>query len=203
MLPPPGFHHLHLNSADPEAAIDFYVRQFPSTAKTMWAGLPALASPNNVLILFSRVDRPPPTSPQTAIWHFGWHVKDVRANRKDYLARGIELLPLYTGDEDGSVLISTDTWPGRDGVLGLTKAQLVEAKAARVELITVGVNASGDVADAALALCGRDIDVLFQISDNLTGASFASTSVSKFKSFRTSPAVPHEGGIPKTTSYAR
>ena len=32
-LPAPGFHHLHLNSVDPEAAIDFYTRQFPSTAK--------------------------------------------------------------------------------------------------------------------------------------------------------------------------
>ena len=31
MLATPGFHHLHLNSVDPEAAIDFYTRQFPST----------------------------------------------------------------------------------------------------------------------------------------------------------------------------
>ncbi len=33
MLPTPGFHHLHLNSVDPDAAIDFYTRQFPSTPK--------------------------------------------------------------------------------------------------------------------------------------------------------------------------
>ena len=26
MLPPPGFHHLHLNSVDPAAAIHFYTR---------------------------------------------------------------------------------------------------------------------------------------------------------------------------------
>ena len=26
MLPAPGFHHLHLNSVDPESAIDFYTR---------------------------------------------------------------------------------------------------------------------------------------------------------------------------------
>ncbi len=25
MLPAPGFHHLHLNSVDPDSAIDFYV----------------------------------------------------------------------------------------------------------------------------------------------------------------------------------
>ena len=37
-LPAPGFHHLHLNSVDPDAAIAFYVRQFPDSAKTTWAG---------------------------------------------------------------------------------------------------------------------------------------------------------------------
>jgi len=31
MLAAPGFHHLHLNSVDPDAAIDFYTRQFPPT----------------------------------------------------------------------------------------------------------------------------------------------------------------------------
>ena len=80
MLAAPGFHHLHLNSVDPEAAIEFYVRHFPTSTKTRWAGRPALAAPNNVLILFTRVATPPPTSPQTAIWHFGWHVPDTRAS---------------------------------------------------------------------------------------------------------------------------
>src|SRR5712671_425262 len=129
MLPAPGFHHLHLNSVDPDAAIDFYTRHFPSTARTSFAGLPALTSPNNVLLLFSKVAAQPATGPQTAIWHFGWHVTDVRRNRDAYQARpDATLLPLYTGDAGGSVLISTDTWPGRDGVLGLTKAQITEAK---------------------------------------------------------------------------
>ena len=32
-LPPPRFHHLRLNSLDPEAAIAFYARQFPSTVE--------------------------------------------------------------------------------------------------------------------------------------------------------------------------
>ncbi len=130
MLPAPGFHHLHLNSVDPDAAIDFYVRQFASTSKTTWGGLPALRSPNNVLILFSKVDKPAATAPQSAIWHFGWYVADVRACRDAYLARpDVSLLPLYTGPEGGSAWISTDTWPGRDGVLGLTRAQIADAKA--------------------------------------------------------------------------
>ena len=77
-LPAPGFHHLHLNSINPEAAIAFYMKQFPTTPPTTFAGQPALRSPNNVWVLFNRVDAPPPTQPPTAFWHFGWHVTDVR-----------------------------------------------------------------------------------------------------------------------------
>ena len=134
MLPAPGFHHLHLNSLDPEAAIGFYVRQFPTTAKVSWGGFPALKSPNNVLILFSKVASAPPTQPQTAIWHFGWQVTDVRRNVETYKTRPeVKQLPLYTTDEGGSVLVSSDTWPGTGGVLGLNKTQIADAKARGVE----------------------------------------------------------------------
>jgi catechol 2,3-dioxygenase-like lactoylglutathione lyase family enzyme len=139
MLPTPGFHHLHLNSVDPDAAIEFYVRRFPKSARTRWGGQPALAAPNDVLLLFTRVPAPPPTSPQTAIWHFGWHVPDTRAYLERYRGRpDVELLPLYTGDGDGSVLVSSDTWPGAGGVLGRTEAQIAEAKATGVQPTRVG-----------------------------------------------------------------
>jgi len=38
--PRPGFHHLHLNSVNPDAAIDFYMREFPSTMKSTFAAVP-------------------------------------------------------------------------------------------------------------------------------------------------------------------
>jgi hypothetical protein len=98
MLPTPGFHHLHLNSVDPDAAIGFYTRQFPSTSKGSWGGLPALLSPNNVMLLFNTVARPPAMSKPSAIWHFGWHVRDVRGNIAVYKTRPeVKLLPLYDG----------------------------------------------------------------------------------------------------------
>jgi len=110
MLPAPSFHHLHLNSVDPDAAIDFYLRQFATSARASWGGRPALAAPNNVLVLFTRVAAAPATSPQTALWHFGWHVTDTRASLESYQSRpDLELLPLYTTDEGGSVFISSDT----------------------------------------------------------------------------------------------
>jgi catechol 2,3-dioxygenase-like lactoylglutathione lyase family enzyme len=129
MLATPGFHHLHLNSVDPDAAIDFYIRQFPSTSKTSWGGFPALKSPTNVLILFSKVATPPPTSPQTAIWHFGWHVVDSRKSLETYKARpDVTHFPLYTLDDGATVLISSDTWPA-GAALGLTRAEIADAKA--------------------------------------------------------------------------
>jgi catechol 2,3-dioxygenase-like lactoylglutathione lyase family enzyme len=134
MLPTPGFHHLHLNSTDPDAAIDWYTRQFPSTTKGHWGGFPALLSPNNVMVLFNKVGAPPTSEPQSAIWHFGWHVTDVRKSLATFKSSAeVEVLPLFTSDEGGSVLVSSDTWPNIGGVLGLTNAQVAEARASGVQ----------------------------------------------------------------------
>jgi catechol 2,3-dioxygenase-like lactoylglutathione lyase family enzyme len=139
MLPAPGFHHLHLNSVDPDRAIDFYVRQFPRSTRTRWGGLPALVAPNDVLVLFTKVATPPATSPQTAIWHFGWHVTDTRVSLRTYQGRpDLELLPLYTTDEGGSVFVSSDTWPSMGRTPGLTKAQITEARAKGVQPTRTG-----------------------------------------------------------------
>jgi len=129
----------HATVHDAKAAIAFYTRQFPTTAKASWGGLPALKSPNNVLVMFTRVATAPATSPQTAIWHFGWHVTDTRASLESYKGRaGVTLLPLYTTDEGGSVFISSDTWPSTGGVPGLTKAQIAAAKANGVQPTRTG-----------------------------------------------------------------
>jgi catechol 2,3-dioxygenase-like lactoylglutathione lyase family enzyme len=127
-LPAPGFHHLHLNSMNPDAAAAWYAKAFPVTSKTTWGGMTALKSPNNVLILFSKVDQPPATQPQTAFWHFGWHVLHERETMARLRADGVTLLPLYTGEGAKTVNINSDTYPGTGGVLGLTRAQLDEAK---------------------------------------------------------------------------
>ena len=139
MLAAPGFHHLHLNSLDPEAAIAFYIEQFPTSAKTSWSGFAALAAPNDVLILFTKVASPPPTSPQTALWHFGWHVTDMRRSVDTYTSRKhLKLLPLYTTDEGGSVFVSSDTWSSSGRTPGLTKAQIAEARASGVQPTRIG-----------------------------------------------------------------
>ena len=86
------------------------------------------------MVLFTKVAAPPTIVPQSAYWHFGWHVPDVRKSLAAYQGRPeVKLLPLYTTDEGGFVFVSSDTWPGTGGVLGLTKAQIAAAKAEGVK----------------------------------------------------------------------
>ncbi len=126
-LPAPGFHHVHLNSVDPDAAIAFYMRQFPSTSKSSFAGLPALKA-GHVFVVFTKVSAPPPTEPQTALWHFGWHVLDVHKSLSIFQQRkDVHLVPMFTTDEGGTVFVSSDTWPGYADTFGRTKAQIADA----------------------------------------------------------------------------
>jgi catechol 2,3-dioxygenase-like lactoylglutathione lyase family enzyme len=100
-LPAPGFHHIHLNSTNPESAVDFYALQFPSASKATFAGLPALQA-GNVFLLFNKVKVPPATAPQSALWHFGWQVTDIHQKLAQFKQRGARLVPLYVKDETGA-----------------------------------------------------------------------------------------------------
>lgn len=150
MLPTPTFHHVHLNSVDPDAAIDWYTSQFDSAERTTWNGEPALQAKNDVLMLFTKVDKRPRLE-GSSIWHFGWHVPDSRRTLETYRKRPqVKLLPLYTSDEGESVQISSDTWPGAEGVLGRTKAQIAEARAKSVQPAKKGGFAYMEGPDGAL-----------------------------------------------------
>ena len=139
MLATPGFHHIMLNVVDPERAIGWYTRQFACTSKGEWAGYPALFSDNDVKVLFSKVDKPAPQLPQSAIWHFGWHVPDTQKTIAEFKTRPeVKLQPLYTEETSGEVYISSDTWPNIGNTLGRTKAQIAEAKAQGIAPTRVG-----------------------------------------------------------------
>lgn len=134
-LPAPHFHHIHLNSTNPDTAVDFYTRQFTSASRTTVAGVPAVKT-GAVYVLFNRVKTPPPTGPDSAIWHFGWNVPNERKYLETYLSRSdVKLLQMYTEPQpaQGKVYISSDTWPGTGGVVGLTQEQIAETKAKGVQ----------------------------------------------------------------------
>ena len=139
-LPAPKFHHLQLNSVDPDAAIAFYVKEFPSTSRTVWEGMPALASPNNVLIVFNKVTSAPASEPNTtAYWHFGWDVTNSRKSLETFKIQNL-LVPFYTDDQGDFVAISSDTYPYPPGLPGRTKTQIAEAKAQNLQPTHIGGN---------------------------------------------------------------
>jgi hypothetical protein len=123
-LPQPTFHHLHLNSTDPAAAIAGYLALWPgSTERSTLAGFDAVKN-GKVYLLFNKVATPAPREPQSAYWHQVWLTPNVR----EYVARAraikMEPEPLYTSDEGAHVDISSDTFAG-----SLTKSALADAKA--------------------------------------------------------------------------
>lgn len=83
-----AFHHVHLNSIDPAKAIAFYTGAFDVTRKTSLAGWEAVQS-ENIYLLFDKVKQAPATSPDSAIWHFGWGSTAMESDYQKYQATGV------------------------------------------------------------------------------------------------------------------
>ncbi|PYP85000.1 MAG: hypothetical protein DMF61_18270 [Blastocatellia bacterium AA13] len=85
---PAAFHHVHLNSVDPSKAINFYTSTFDVTKKTRVAGFEAVQS-ERMYLLFNKSAKAPATTPDSAIWHFGWGSPDMEADFKKHLDAGV------------------------------------------------------------------------------------------------------------------
>lgn len=70
------------------------------------------------------------SGPQSALWHFGWHVTDSRANTHHFFERDeVKSLPLYTGVGNAHVPLSSDTWFMNGDKIGVTLEQIDTLKA--------------------------------------------------------------------------
>ena len=118
----PAFHHVHLNSTNPSAAIDGYLKLFTGTTRVKVAGFEGVKS-GDAYVLLTKVKTPPPTQPQSAWWHEVWETPDVRQFITRMRSLKMEVLPLYTSDEGESVEVSSDALG-----FALTKAGLEDAK---------------------------------------------------------------------------
>ena len=65
------FHHLHLNTTDPQAAISFYTSKLESE-KRKFAGVADAVWSHNSWLLFTKVKAAPASEVTSAIWHMGW-----------------------------------------------------------------------------------------------------------------------------------
>src|SRR5215470_4776359 len=70
------FHHLHLNSTDPAAAINFYASKF-DCEKTRFNGNTDAVWAQKSWILFNKARKPPKSEITSAIWHIGWGAEDM------------------------------------------------------------------------------------------------------------------------------
>jgi hypothetical protein len=124
---PMHFHHVHLNSVNPKAAAEYYLKPFPmSTTKTTFNGYEAVKT-GNVYLLFTKVNTPPQTEltgPQTSIWHFGWNTPDSRKYNEEFHAKGLKIAQMWDAADGKLVDMSSDTLPGLP-----TQEQILEMRA--------------------------------------------------------------------------
>src|SRR4051812_42979892 len=105
------FHHVHLNSLNPAAATDYYIKAFPTSTKVSMGGSDGLKTAN-VAVLFNKVNTPPPNDPPSAVWHFGWLVPDSRARMDMFDQMGLKVDMMYATPDGPMIKITSDTFPG-------------------------------------------------------------------------------------------
>ena len=93
------FHHVHLNTTDPAAAIAFYTSKFKARRES-FAGLGDAVWTGDSWLLFTKVDAPPPSELLSAIWHIGWGVEDMQSSYQQQLASGTRFATPITDISD-------------------------------------------------------------------------------------------------------
>lgn len=141
---PLHFHHVHLNSTDPKAAADYYLKPFAnSTTRTTVQGFEAVKT-GNIYILFSKVGAPPTnelTGPQTSVWHFGWNTPNSREYNARFRQMGLTIAQMWNGSdtEAKQVDLSGDVPNGPNGFPTQEQVLELRAKGAKVDpAVTAG-----------------------------------------------------------------
>ena len=96
--PSAHFHHLHLNTTDPAAAIKFYTSKFDCEQRrfrdqnAVWT--------QQSWLLFNKVKTAPPWQLTSAIWHFGWGAEDMKAAYQKQIESGTKFFTPLTDISD-------------------------------------------------------------------------------------------------------
>ena len=98
------FHHVHLNSTDPRAAIEFYTTHL-SGAKAVFDGADAVWTQASWL-LFNNVKQPPPSEVVSPLFHIGWGAEDMKAEFERQIKLGTTFQTVLT---DGVELFGAGT----------------------------------------------------------------------------------------------
>jgi catechol 2,3-dioxygenase-like lactoylglutathione lyase family enzyme len=98
------FHHVHLNSTDPAAAIDFYTTHL-SGEKATFDGKDAVWTQRSWL-LFTKVRRAPPREIVSPLFHIGWGAEDMKTEFERQMKLGTTFQTVLT---DGVELFGVGT----------------------------------------------------------------------------------------------
>jgi catechol 2,3-dioxygenase-like lactoylglutathione lyase family enzyme len=93
------FHHLHLNSTDPKAAIEFYTSKFDAE-KASFKGLTDAVWTQKSWILIQKVAAAPPSEVVSTIWHFGWGAENMKETYQKQLDSGTRFATPLTDISD-------------------------------------------------------------------------------------------------------
>lgn len=98
-MPEAHFHHMHLNTTDPKAAIDFYTSRF-DCEKARFAGLLDAVWAQKSWLLFSKAASAPDWHLNTAIWHMGWGAENMKVEYDRQLKLGSKFFEPLTDISD-------------------------------------------------------------------------------------------------------
>ncbi len=143
-LPMPVFHHIQINSANPEKSMDWYAQYWPQGKKTTYAGSPAFSDENGFYLIYKKVAKQAPGAfdraaqrsvPQSAFWTFGSTFKgpDTKAFRERISRldpKQFQLVTLYGGPEGKQTALNSLALPMGDQLLTATAIKERAAKGA-------------------------------------------------------------------------
>jgi catechol 2,3-dioxygenase-like lactoylglutathione lyase family enzyme len=93
------FHHVHLNSTDPPAAINFYTSHFDCEKASFMGNVPAVWAQKSWL-LFTKVATPPKSEITSAVWHIGWGAENMPETYDKQLKDGVKFATPITDISD-------------------------------------------------------------------------------------------------------
>ena len=138
-LPQPTFHHIHVNSVDPERALDWWSTFWPAGERTTLAGMPAFSA-DGIYLLYTEVEEQPPGAfdperrqsiPQSPFWTTGPSTDGLalyeRLTELDPDGERFGFLPVFTGPDDAVGVPHSGLAPFGDQLL--TVAEMEERRA--------------------------------------------------------------------------
>lgn len=132
-LPAPTFHHIHLNSVDPERSLEWYSTYWPQGTVTTYAGFPAFH--DDIYLLYTEVDEQAPggfdralqrSEPQSGFWTFGStfagsNTDEPRARFAALDSEAFELVTLYGGPGGDNTALHSLGLPLGEALLPLSQ----------------------------------------------------------------------------------